>query len=80
MAEETFTQAVIQNLEDGGCDRDAVEQFMTLAESGDREGQLKLLEQHRRSLLDKIHRKERQIDCLDYLIYQMKKEKEKNKK
>lgn len=67
---------VIQNLEDAGCDQKTVEQFMKLGVTGDREKQLRLLEQHRRSLLDKVHKNEKQIDCLDYLVFRMRKEKQ----
>jgi len=31
-----------------------------------------MLAAHRRSLLDRIHREEQQIRCLDYLVYTMK--------
>ena len=68
--------AVIQNLEDAGCDKNTVEQFMELGENGERQRQMKLLEKHRRGLLEKVHKNEKQIDCLDYLVYQMRKEKQ----
>lgn len=32
---------------------------------------LKQLENHRRYLLNKVHEEEKQIDCLDYLVYQI---------
>ena len=35
---------------------------------------LQLLAQHRKCLLEKVHREERRIQCLDYLVYQMEKE------
>ena len=30
--------------------------------------------QHRKCLLEKVHREEQRIQCLDYLVYQMEKE------
>ena len=36
-----------------------------------RRDQLRLLATHRASLLDQLHVSQRQIDCLDYLVYQM---------
>lgn len=66
--------AVVQNLEDAGCDKDTVAQFMELGRSGKKQGQVILLEKHRRTLLDKVHKREKQIDCLDYLLYQIRKE------
>ncbi len=53
-----------------------VEKFMTLQDSDGEEQQLKLLSGHRKYLLEKLHRDERRIDCLDYLIYQMEKKNE----
>lgn len=32
---------------------------------------LKRLESHRKGLLDKVHEGEKQIDCLDYLVFQI---------
>lgn len=65
--------AVKQNLEDAGCDKDTIKAFMELVGSGEQKKQFKLLEKHRKTLLTELHKNEKQIDCLDYLIYQMKK-------
>jgi len=67
--------AVIQNLEDAGCDPETVAKLMELGMTGNRKNQLKLLEQHRKRLLEKVHENEKRIDCLDYLVFQMSKEK-----
>lgn len=67
-------QAVIQNLRDAGCGRETVEQFLELCRSGECKKQLGLLEKHRKRLLEEIHKYEKQIDCLDYLIFQMNRE------
>lgn len=72
------TGAIIQNLKDAGCNKEVVEEFVKLAEAGERQKQLKLLEKHRRVLLDHVHSKEKQIDCLDYLVFQMRKETQDN--
>lgn len=68
------TEAVIQNLKDAGCDDEMVTCFLEMTECGERQGQLKLLEKQRRNLLEQVHKNEKQIDCLDYLVFQMKKE------
>ena len=68
------TGAVRQNLKDAGCNKEVVEKFMKLAEAGERQKQYKLLEKHRRELLKHIHSTEKQIDCLDYLVFQMRKD------
>lgn len=67
------TKAVIQNLQDAGCDDETVACFMKMTERGEHQEQLKLLERHRRCLLKRVHENEKQIDCLDYLVFQMKK-------
>ena len=68
------TGAVVQNLKDAGCDEDVVEEFMELAEAGERKRLFKLLERQRRLLVDSVHSREKQIDCLDYLVFQIRKE------
>ena len=69
-------QVVIQNLQDAGCTQKMVQRIMTQLEEDDIEELSKLLEQHRSCLLNLIHDKEKQIDCLDYLVYQIKRNKE----
>ena len=59
-----------QNLVDAGCDPVQIEAFERLAAEGDR---VDLLETHRKDLLDRLHKSQRQIDCLDYLLYQLRK-------
>ena len=66
-------QETIQNLKDAGCDRETAERFMALEGAGDIQEQLRLLSVHRKQLLDRIHREEKRIDCLDYLVYQIQK-------
>lgn len=75
MLEGDSAQAVIQNLKDAGCDLETTERFLALEQAGQTREQLKLLSAHRKRLLDKVHEEERRIDCLDYLVYQVKKEK-----
>ena len=66
-------QALLDNLEDAGCGPEVTERFLTLEQTGQHQEQLKLLSDHRRHLLDCLHREERRIDCLDYLVYQLEK-------
>ena len=67
------TQALLDNLEDAGCGPEFAERFLALEQSGQYREQLSLLSDHRRELLDCLHREERRIDCLDYLVYQLEK-------
>ena len=73
MEDNLLLQETIQNLKDAGCDRETVEHFMELEETGDTQEQLKLLAVHRKRLLDRVHREEKRINCLDYLVYQIQK-------
>lgn len=66
-------QTVIQNLRDAGCDAAQVRQFLLYEKEGKLHEQLKLLAIQREYLLDRVHRQERQIDCLDYLVYRLTK-------
>lgn len=62
------------NLKDAGCDDVTIKKFFQLRESGRRQEQYRLLSMHRALLLDKLHVSQRMLDCLDYLVYVMKKE------
>ena len=76
MAEASDTQGILrQNLLDAGCGSDTVQRCMELVKKYENVELLRLLSRHRRELLDKIHQNEKQIDCLDYLIYQIEKHK-----
>ena len=66
-------QALRDNLEDAGCGPEITARFLALERAGQYQEQLKLLSDHRRQLLDSLHREGRRIDCLDYLIYQLEK-------
>lgn len=65
--------ALVQNLKDAGCDIQTIENFISDLHKGKEESSLKQLAIHRRKLLDSIHKEQKQIDCLDYLVYQMSK-------
>ncbi len=51
--------------------RDMIRQYFRLAESGREKEQIRLLYRRRAALLDRLHQNQKQIDSLDYLIYQM---------
>ena len=72
-AEPMTDRALLDNLRDAGCDAETAKQFMELERAGALSKQLRLLSAHRRQLLDRLHREERRIDCLDYLAYQIEK-------
>ena len=69
MSGEELTQA----LRDAGCNDATTEEFMKLYTEGQTAKAQKLLSQYRKELLDGIHAEERQISCLDYLEYTLRK-------
>ena len=75
MSNRKSMQSVIQNLKDAGCDTQCVDQFLTINKKKKTQEQLKLLSAHRQQLLARVHKEEKRIDCLDYLVYQIQKEK-----
>lgn len=72
MAEANDTTGLIyQNLIDAGCDIKTMEQCMSVARNGNYSAMLPILSQYRVTLLNKVRSGQRQIDCLDYLIFQI---------
>ena len=67
------SESIIQNLKDAGCDSETIENFMADLQKGKEANGLKRLAAHRKNLLDSLHREQKCIDCLDYLVYQMRK-------
>ena len=65
---------VVRNLKDAGCSQQTIEQCMECLKRGTLSEQMELLSRHRDSLLDQMHREQRRIDCLDYLVYQIQRE------
>lgn len=75
MAEANDTAGMIyQNLIDAGCDQETTDQCMSIVRKGSYSELLPILSRHRASLLGTVHAGQKQIDCLDYLIYKIDKE------
>ncbi len=66
---EFSVQTITENLKDAGCDQEMITEFFD--KSGKKDEQLRILKRHRQQLLDRVHREEKRIDSLDYLVYQM---------
>lgn len=66
-------QSIIRNLQDAGCEANTIEEFLALWQEEKTEKQLGLLAKQRKRLLDHVHKEEKQIYCLDYLEFQIKK-------
>jgi len=76
MAEALDKQNILrQNLLDAGCGLVTVQQCIELASRQKSAELLRILAAHRQKLLELLHQNEQQIDCLDYLIYQIEKQK-----
>lgn len=65
-----YAYTVLQNLKDAGCPGEMIEEFQA---SEDEKKRIRLLSRHRKNLLEKLHQDEKQIDCLDYLLYRIQK-------
>lgn len=71
--EEKNERLLLRNLKDAGCNAEMIARFFELQSTGNRHEQLKLLFSHREDLLQKLHKSQNRLDCLDYLIYDIKK-------
>ena len=62
-------EKTLANLRDAGCDEALIGELKALPSSCARLCRLKA---YRRELLDGIHDEQRKLECLDYLIYQLR--------
>ncbi len=70
--------SVLITLHEIGFERAEIETYMRLMEKEDSDGQrLRILDRKRRSLLDEIHFREKQLSHLDYLRYSIRREQNK---
>lgn len=67
-------QDLIINLKAAGVDGALLQEIQDCWKAGKTKEQLRLLAQKREDLLERVHREEKQIQCLDYLVYQIQKE------
>lgn len=63
--------AIIQNLKDAGCSQETIDCCIACLDTGRKKELLERLEKQRKGILDKIHKGQKQIDCLDYLVFQI---------
>ena len=73
-------RSIYQNLIDAGCDQQTAEQCMVFAKEGRFTDILPILVRHRKVLLGSLHESQKQIDCLDYLLYKIKNRKQEDLK
>jgi len=66
------TEKFRDTLNDCGFSEEKKTQYMELMKAGRKEGQLRLLKEKRRASLDELHRLQREIDCIDYVMDQVR--------
>ena len=66
--------SLVRNLKDAGCGPLLIEKILALHESGNVREELRLLAAQRSGLLEKVHAAQKKVDCLDYLVFNMKQE------
>ena len=75
MAEASDVYGILyQNLVDAGCGEKEITGCMGCAQKGEWKSMLPVLTRHKKTLLEQVHKSEKQIDCLDFLIYRLSKE------
>lgn len=62
-----------KNLADSGLNKIEIEDLMNLYKENNKEKIHKFMNKHREKLLTNVHKKEKEIDCLDYFLYQLDK-------
>ena len=65
-----------RNLADAACPGEMIERFMAFRKEGRQREQMLLLTAHRKTLLEKLRSSQQHLDCLDYLLFTMKKQEE----
>lgn len=65
--------ALIQNLHDAGCSQQLIEEFMRSRQEKNMFYQIRILVKQRNLLLEALHKDQNKLDCLDYLLFQLKK-------
>ena len=77
MANATDKTAVFeQALQDAGCGDALKARCCECYEDGDFGTLDRLLQKQKQTLLDKVHEGQKQIDCIDYLAYTLKKDRQ----
>ena len=57
-----------------GCDENEKAEILKCSENGNVKGMIQLLRKRRQAILNTIHEEEKQISCLDYLVFQIEKD------
>ncbi len=66
-------------MKDCGCTPEQAEEYLKLADHGATQDQICFMKRHRYQIMNQLHTVTRQVDCIDFVIYeleQIKKEKQ----
>lgn len=55
-------------LKDAGCSDEYIDELCRMYESGDIQAVAVKLRRYRQVLMDKLHKSQEEVDCLDYLL------------
>lgn len=67
-------EALIRNLQDAGCPQTIIEQFMESYKGSNTVNPICILSKQRRRRLESVHKEQSKLDCLDHLLFQLRKE------
>ena len=66
-----YCNMIITGLFDMGCEQSAIDEACVLMNSGHTEDLIKHLRRYRCELMDQMHKSQKRVDCMDYLIRQV---------
>lgn len=72
--DEDKKETLTQNLQDAGCNQKIIDKFFDLLDKKQFDQIFILLRKYRNTLLNNIHKQQKEIDILEYLIVNLKKE------
>lgn len=64
-------EMLLQNLKDSGCDQQTIESCLILFQQRNTSEMKILLAKHKQKLLETVHIHQKEIDCLDYLVFRL---------
>lgn len=70
--DEIKKQNLIQNLIDSGCNKVFIDEFLLLCQKNKIQNAQRLLLKYKKELLTILYDNQKKIDCLDYLIFNLK--------
>lgn len=64
-------ELLLQNLRDAGCNEAQVQSCMLQMQNWRTRDLLPFLVKHKNDLMREIHSRQKEVDCVDYLLYQI---------